>query len=187
VTGAISGSIGGDLVVNSEANYRAISESDVARGGLIGAGGSNAASAVVTPTINVGIGAGGSIASGRDVIINNVSTGDADARTDGVNIGGVGQFSGSDATARVRPDMDTTVGNANVSAGRNFSLLASHNHNGNGANGMDAHAYANASGGSFGFSGVGANSLAQSSADMTTSLGGASSDLSAGTEHLTIV
>ncbi|MBI3347591.1 MAG: hypothetical protein HY020_10320, partial [Burkholderiales bacterium] len=185
-TGAISGSVGGDLVINTASNYRATSDSNAAAGGLLGSGGSNTSNATVTPTINVGIGAGGNIAAGRDVVINNVSTGDADARADGISIGGLGSFSGSDATAVVRPDMDTTVGAADVSAGRNFTVLASHNHTGAGASGQDAHAYANASGGSFGFSGVGANSLAQSSADMNTSLGGAGADLSAGTGDFTV-
>ncbi len=185
-TGSISGTVGGDLIINTSSNYRAISESNAAAGGLLGSGGSNTSNAIVTPVLRAGIGAGGAISAGRDVIINNISTGDASARSDGIAIAGLFSFSGSQATARVRPDMDTLIGAADVSAGRNFSVLASHNHNGNGADGHNATADASASGGSFGFTGVGADALAQASADMTTMLGGNGADLSAQTGNFSV-
>ncbi|WP_077037069.1 calcium-binding protein, partial [Pelomonas sp. KK5] len=187
VTGSINGTVGGDLVINTSSNYIAVATSKAAQGGLLGSFGLNSAAATVAPTLNAGIGGGGSISAGRDVIINNLSTGDANAEADGITVGGGLAVGGSDAQAKVRPVMTTTVGAADVAAGRNFALTASHNANGNGASdGHDATSKATASGGGLGFSGIGANSVSQASADMTTSLGGSGSDLSAATGNFSV-
>ncbi|MBK7765952.1 MAG: right-handed parallel beta-helix repeat-containing protein [Sulfuritalea sp.] len=176
-TGSINGTVGHNLVVSSDLRNRVDAQTDAASGGLF-AGQSNTAAASATPVINAGIGGGGVIAADNDVVIRNLSAGDAQADAEGITVG-LGAVGGSAATARVRPDMDTTVGAAaDVTAGRNFSILASHNHNGGGADGNDAVANANASGGGA-FSGVGANTLASASADMNTQLGGGGAQLRA--------
>ncbi|KAI3407220.1 hypothetical protein GPALN_004388 [Globodera pallida] len=160
-TGGISGTVGGDLVINTASNYAAISSTDAAAGGLLGSGGTNTANAVVTPTITS--------ASGRAAMSALAAT-------------------SSSTTCPPATPMRAPTASPSVawpsSAAR--TRRPAHNHGNGGVSGQDAHAYANASGGSFGFSGIGANSLAQASADMTTTLGGAGSDLSAGTGDFTV-
>jgi len=162
-----------NLFVQTTTTQRAEADGQAVSGGLAAGAGADI-DANVNPTVQAFLGNGANITVDTDVTVSSQTTADANASALGVSIGAVA-IAVSLADATLEPTIDTFIGNAQVNAGRDISVIAAHNYTLAGAV-IAGGATANAttpSGGALAGAGADTNAIARANVEAFVS-GGAS-------------